>query len=100
MSTPNRIITSYHSHSLEDKPENPYHFREFTVDELKRELILCGFVVHDDDVYGHRQQRYFKNRYLRRLYKMLFNPDVTFSPQIQRLYAQPRSFLVVARKAH
>ena len=26
MSTPNRIITSYHSHSLEDKPRNPYHF--------------------------------------------------------------------------
>lgn len=100
ISTPNRLITSPHMRSLLDRPHNPYHVREFTVNELRADLRNVGFSVSDGDVYGHRQQRYFRNRYVRRLYKILVQPDVKKSPIISRLYAQPRSFLIVAHRVY
>lgn len=97
ISTPNRLITSPNL-GPNQKPSNPFHVREFTVPEFRQELKNCGFIVNDNDIYGQRQQRYFKNRYLRRLYKIIFQPDINFSAEIKPLKYQPRNFLIVARK--
>lgn len=99
ISTPNRPISSPNCKSINDKPSNPFHFREFTPTELIKELELSGFQVNANDLYGQRQQKYFKNKYLRRLYKLIFKPDIKNSPRISRLYAEPRYFLIVARKS-
>lgn len=96
ISSPNRLITSPDLNSSAGKPKNPYHNREFTVDELTDELEKSGFEVLG--AYGQRQQRYFKNRYLRRIYKYIFKPDKKFSAKPAKLYAEPRYFLLMAKK--
>lgn len=97
ISTPNRLITSPYT-IPGHKPEGSFHAREWTVDELLTEVVSAGFDAKKEEVYGNRQQWYFKNRYLRRIYKILFKPDIKYSPDFKKLHASPRFFILVARK--
>jgi len=98
ITTPNRIITSPNCASLNDKPGNPFHFREFTVSELRSGMEQAGFYVGPSDIYGSRQQIYFKNKYLRRLYKILFKPDIKSKSDFQKLHSAPRYFMIIGHK--
>ena len=98
ISTPNRLITSPKLASFQEKPDNPFHVREFVLPELIGILRDARFTVDPGEVYGQRQQQYFGNKYLRRIYKILFQPDVRLSPEVRKLHAQPRYIIVVARK--
>jgi ubiquinone biosynthesis O-methyltransferase len=101
ISSPNRLITSPLTASMNDRPSNEFHIREFTIKELESLLKEHGFTVEGADVFGQRQQRYFCNRYLRKTYKKLFNPDACFSPALTRVEKlAPRYFVIVARKVN
>lgn len=99
ISTPNRLVTSPWLTSLDGKPKNPFHVREFTVPELVNSLREIGFEVAPSDLYGQRQQKFFKNRYIRRLYKIIFKPDIKGSSEVTLLRAQPRYMVIVAHKS-
>lgn len=99
ISSPNRIITSPDINSVYDKPGNKYHQHEFLINELKSELQKAGFLIDNSDIYGQRFQRYFKNRYIRRLYQKIFNPDVNSSPIVTKVKNLiPRYFIMIAKK--
>jgi len=99
ISSPNRIITSPHAKSIKDKPSNMHHVREFTIEELKSALERRGLLVNESDVFGQRGQRHFRNRLVRRIYKMLRNPEERPSPAVARVSnLAPRNFVIVARK--
>lgn len=100
VSASNRIITSPSSKTMADKPAEKTYLREFTIDELTQELQKSGFILENDYLFGQRQQRYFKNPYLRRLYKILFKPDFKSSPTVEPLKRnkQSRYFLLKAVK--
>lgn len=92
ISTFNRIITSPRLIGLS------FNIKEFTIKELKDELEGCGFNVVG--LFGQRFQRYFKNRYLRRIYKIIFKPDEKSSPVVSEIKSrlEPRYFIIKAQK--
>ena len=92
VSSPNRIVTS---------PSNlrhPFNTQEFETKELANELRNCGFVI--EGLYGQRFQRYFKNRYLSKIYRKLFHPNNTSSSVVSEFKSslEPRYFIIKARK--
>ncbi len=99
ISSPNRIVTSPTARTLEDRPVNRFHVREFTPAELADELIKAGFVMPGDVLYGQRQQVPITNRYLRKLYHLVFHPDTRTSPAVQPVRRlAPRYFVLVATR--
>lgn len=92
ISSPNRIITSPTSIT------HPFHTQEFTTKEFSDELVKCGFAIVG--LYGQRFQRYFRNRYITRIYKILFKPDKTSSPIVSEIKSnlEPRYFVIKAKK--
>ncbi|MBN1269815.1 MAG: class I SAM-dependent methyltransferase [Kiritimatiellae bacterium] len=99
ISSPNRPITSPKARRLSDRPGNPYHVREFMIVELSAELTRAGFDVNPEEVYGQRQQRYFRFRPLARLYAKRFRPEERFSPVVTRVARRvPRYFIIVAAR--
>jgi len=101
ISSPNRPITSPRCRSLEDRPINIHHVREFTVDELTERLARHGLTVRADGVLGQRQQRYFRNRYLHVAYKKLCNPNGRTSPAVTPVRNRvPRYIILMAGRAN
>jgi dTDP-4-amino-4,6-dideoxygalactose transaminase len=98
ISSPNRSVTSPKLTSILEKPANPYHVREFTSQEMIDELKSVGFVMYKDHLYGQRQRKYLKNEHLRRLQKMIFNPDIKASPVVEKIRSTPRHFIIKAFK--
>jgi SAM-dependent methyltransferase len=99
ISTPNRAVTSPDAHTLNDKPVNPYHVREFLVPELVGAIRHAGFSVYDDDVLGQRCMPAIRPRWLRRFYMLVARPYHWADPAVQPLRGRiPIFFVVVARK--
>jgi ubiquinone/menaquinone biosynthesis C-methylase UbiE len=99
ISSPNRPITSPYARTLGDKPSNRFHIQEFTVDELMNELRTQQFVVDRSQVFAQRPQPYFRNRYLRALYKRLFKPGERANASVRPLSRlAPRVIVMTARK--
>ena len=96
ISSPNRIVTSPDLKNISDKPINLIHAREFTGQELLKELELCGFVASGECMFGQRQRIFLANKYLRRLYKIIFNSDSKSSPAVESIKngRQPRYFII------
>jgi len=99
ISSPNRLIVSPSAKNLSDKPENQFHVREFTIEELRYELATAGYRVSDSDIYGQIQQRYFGSEFLNRAYRRVIRPHRTKSPKVTRVRSlMPRYFLITAWK--
>lgn len=99
ISSPNRLITSQQAKSIKSKPDNRFHIQEFTIEELKSALEGHGFEMSNLDIFGQRQQKYFRNEYLQRIYKKFFKPDKLCSPVVTKVHRRmPRYFIIVARK--
>jgi len=101
ISSPNRIVTSPDLRNISDKPSNLIHAREFTGQELFKELKLCGFVANGEYLFGQRQRVCFSNKYLRRIHKTIFNPDLRSSPTVEGIKGgkQPRYFMIKIHKS-
>ena len=99
ISSPNRNITSPGAKTIADPPNNPFHVREFTTDELITELENGGLVVDRDKIYGQRLQIYFKNRTFLKIYKKIFQPHKLSNKYPKKFQIlQPRYFIILAKK--
>lgn len=100
ISSPNRIVTSPDLKNISDKPVNLVHAREFTGQELLKELELCGFAANGECMFGQRQRIFLANKYLRRLHKIIFNPDSKSNPAVESIKKgkQPRYFVIRTSK--
>jgi len=101
ISSPNRPVTSPNARYLSDKPSNRYHAQEFTIKELRSELINAGFLVENDNIFGQRNCFFnFTNRRLNRLAHLIFgDPSIKSSPNVSRTFFKtPRYFVIVASK--
>jgi O-antigen biosynthesis protein len=97
ISSPNRIVTTPQARSLADKPNNPFHTQEFTVEELQDLLKQRGFKITPNAIYGQRFQRHFKSGLMRKLYRMAFRPEAKTDPSMRPLgKLSPRYFMIVA----
>jgi SAM-dependent methyltransferase len=100
ISSPNRSITSPKARTMDDKPRNIHHVREFTIDELKSALTAHGFAVKQGNIFGQRQQPYFDSGTLNRLYTLLFKPKRRTDPSVTPVrHRAPRYIVIVAEKA-
>lgn len=100
ISTVNRIITNP-GLKANQKPDWDFHFQEFTVPELSKALDKAGFA--SQCLLGQRQQLYFKNRYIRRLYLNTLHPNTKTSPVVQELKGHllhPRYVVINATKGN
>jgi len=97
ISSPNRPITSPRAHRLTDPPANKFHTQEFTVEELLAELQSCGFEA--SRVFGQRQRRVYRPRFLNRAMNSLTNPNRRASPVVTPVTSKsPRYMVIVAQK--
>jgi len=94
-------MTSPNTRYLSDKPSNPYHVQEFTIEELKNELIAAGFSVETNNIFGQRNSFLnIRNIYLRMVAQFIFgDPCIKSSPRISKIYNKtPIYFTIVANK--
>lgn len=100
ISSPNRLVTSPKTLSLEGKPSNKYHTQEFTPEELVLLLQERGFTVTKENVYGQRQGRLYRHKIVQKIANMFFgNPKHKASPLVAPITNKaPRYFVVVAAK--
>jgi 2-polyprenyl-3-methyl-5-hydroxy-6-metoxy-1,4-benzoquinol methylase len=104
LSTPNRLITSPRADSILDRPENPFHVREYVQAELLNVISKVGFSIIA--VKGQRFRTWFPsgtaNMLLDRLRALRhFNPDRDSSEAVRSdhlMWKQPRILIVVATK--
>lgn len=100
ISTPNRPMSWRPGATIDDKPHNPYHVREFNLPEFIGIVKQAGFVFEPGDVHGQRQFIYIRNRYIRKLYSMVFHPEDNSEPMVQPLKANtlPKYIVITAHK--
>ena len=101
ISSPNRPVTSPNARYLSDKPLNHYHVQEFTINELENELIIAGFSVDTNNIFGQRNSFLnIKNKHLNKVAQFLFgDPSFTSSPKVSKIYNRiPRYIVIVANK--
>lgn len=97
ISSPNRPVTSPSAKNLTDKPNNKFHVREYTIDELKKLLKKAGFKIKE--VWGQRYRVYFKSELLNNFTNIFTNPDQRSSPKLsQQKNLTPRYFVIICSK--
>ena len=96
VSSPNRKITN--PYLGPNERAGVYHIREFTIDEFQVHLLEIGF--KNIEVYGQRQQRFFKNPFIEKHYKRLFKPSRKASPKVEPIKKglEPEYFIMIAGK--
>lgn len=99
ISSPNRVITSSANKSFKDKPLNKFHTHEFSILEFTAILLKHGFKVHSSKIFGQRQQLFFGNNYITKLYDQIFNPMFRANFEVKPVKRlTPRYFIIVAEK--
>jgi ubiquinone/menaquinone biosynthesis C-methylase UbiE len=66
ISTPNRTVNSPECKTINDRPPNPFHLREFTAHEMRKALFSSGFTVVKE--YGQKFRKPLTNCLLRLVY--------------------------------
>lgn len=101
ISSPNRLVTSPHCSSINDKPANEFHVQEFTPAELLSLLNCSGFIADRDNVYGQRQRRLFSNKFLNRIIHFVLRKTKNTEEAIVTAVRdkEPEHFIVVATRA-
>jgi SAM-dependent methyltransferase len=102
ISSPNRPITSPEAITIDHKPTNSFHVREFTPGELKGRLQAVGFSGIQS--YGQRLRYYSRSRVLAKVIHLSShlvggtNPDRDSSPEVRPFWLRtPRYFVLAAR---
>ncbi len=99
ISTPNRPMSWRPVKSMNDKPHNPHHVREFDLKEFKSILKESNFRFEDSDIYSQRPHIYIRNRYLRKIYHEIFKPYTRANPVVQPIgILSPMYIVIVAHK--
>ncbi len=101
ISSPNRPITSPGTSSIEDKPANSFHVREFTPSELKNRLRKVGFSAVQ--TFGQRLRWHSHHGSVVNILDMArkicrLQPDRDSTPKVRPyLLRTPRYFVLMAR---
>lgn len=99
ISSPNRLITSPTATSFKDKPDNTFHTHEFSIPELTAILAEHRFTVRRNNIFGQRQQLFFGNNYITKIYNYTFNPMFRADAEVKPITRMsPRYFIIVAEK--
>lgn len=96
ISSPNRTFYNP-GKELHDKPQNPFHTQEFTVQEMVD--ILSGVGFKNIEIYGQRFRPDLKIPLLNKLYTKLFNPWEHSNSEVKKSrFLSPGYFVIVAEK--
>jgi SAM-dependent methyltransferase len=100
ISSPNRLITSPSAKSLDDRPINRYHTREFVPIELMLALRTAGFAVRRSDIFGQRPRLHTRLTTFNRIAnKIAYNNSSAASSLVRRCrFLTPRYFLLISRR--
>ena len=97
ISTPNRNITSPNIKSIEEKPENEYHIREYSLEEFKTFVESNGFEVKK--IFGQRNRYFSKIKIFNKIINKLFNPDENGNSKLRKnIFTQARYYTLVLSK--
>ncbi len=99
LSTPNRPITSPYARTLDDRPANPHHVREFTLAEILAALADAGLAVAPDGRYGQRPQWHVPWTLLRKTYRTLCKPEYRADPAVAPLGRLAPQYIVLVATA-
>ena len=95
ISTPNRPVTSPSTTLIMDKPNNPFHVREFSSDEFQI-IVQKNFTVSDADLFGQCASLHSDNRYINKLMKILYKKSTRYSPEVRPIKDLPSlKYLVI-----
>lgn len=93
ISSPNREVISPNSISIYSKPNNIYHHHEFTIEELKIELLSLSYRINKNDIYGQRLCKASE------IFDELYDVKNKKSPVVEPIENQiPRYFIIIAHK--
>jgi cyclopropane fatty-acyl-phospholipid synthase-like methyltransferase len=97
MSTPNRKITSPSCKTIDDKPENEFHYREYTLREFRDLVSSSGFKIKA--ILGQRNRMYFPLKTLNRVLEKLCHPDTKGNIRLRKNYfSEARYYTLVLEK--
>lgn len=104
LSTPNRPITSPRADTINDKPDNPFHRREYVLTDLRAVLREAGFAIVSMN--GQRFRTHFASGSMNRVADLMraligYKPDFQSSPAVRRYHValrKPRNWVLVCRK--
>lgn len=95
ISTPNRPMSWRPVKTIYDKPTNPFHVREFDLEEFTEILTENGFEVDRSDIFGQRPHLNIGNQYLRKLYHAVFRPYYSTNPVVKPLRLLPPLYIII-----
>ncbi len=99
ISSPNRLLSSPGARLITDKPENPFHVREFTASELLVALGQSGFASEGCQVFGQGFQLDLSNWFLNKAVRKVFTrPFANLAVRPLERVRKPSYFVIVARK--
>ncbi len=97
ISTPNRLVTSPGIKTINEKPANQFHYREYRLNEFKDLLQKNGFLIKG--VYGQRNRFYAPIPLFNRIIKKVFNPDEKGNTRLKKTYlTQARYYTLLLEK--
>jgi len=100
ISSPNRTVTTPQAITLSETPKNPFHTQEFTINELKNEVVNAGFKI--EKILGQRQRPFYGNRFIQPLIRWSRFPDIfgfITSAQLKPVKTlTPKYFIIIAHK--
>ena len=98
ISSANRMVTSPHCSSINDKPAHRFHCQEFTPKELLLLLSSYGFSVWQSKVFGQRQRQLYPSKFLNKLVGTVAAKSNKASAVTVVKNKAPAHFIVVAKK--
>jgi len=100
ISSTNRIITSPHCTSIDDKPSNKSHSQEFTPNELLSILMGSGFSVSQEKVFGQYQRRIYSEQFVNKIVQGICKKCKKKNAAVVKEVKDkvPEHFIVVATK--
>ena len=98
ISSSNRMVTSPHCSSINDKPAHRFHCQEFTSKELLSLLSCSGFNISQSKVFGQRQRQLYPSKFLNKLIGAVVAKSKKGSAVTAVKSKAPAHFIIVAQK--
>jgi len=100
ISSPNRLITSPHCMSIDDKPSNKFHVQEFTPNELLSILTSSGFSISQEKLFGQHQRRVYSDKFVNKIVQTICRKSKRRNASVVKEVRDkvPEHFIVVATK--
>jgi SAM-dependent methyltransferase len=97
ISSPNRLITSPHCMSIDDKPSNKLHVQEFTPNELLS-ILITGFSVSQEKIFGQYLRRIYSNKFANKIAQAICQKSKNAAVVKEARDKMPEHFIIVSTK--